>query len=327
MLMTRLTVTVLLSGMFALPSVAADDPEEREQLFDTLDRNKDGLLQSEEVNEGQRRAFERLIRVGDANDDGQLSRAEYLKASGPEDPVTLEQAGRGQAALRGGQQRFDVDHLFERADQDGDGKIALDDLPEPAQQRLLPLFERIGKEELTREDFARMRPMPARRPVSPDGQRPQMALMRVLDEDGDGQLSQSELARLTERFVRLDRNGDGQLSPGELIGFPAGAMGRDGGRQRPEPSSRPERPRRPDDSPEGDRARPESNDRQRFQRFGPTQTVRRFDTDGDAALSREEAPDRLSARFDRIDANGDDKITADELQRALEAGRRNTNRN
>lgn len=41
------------------------------------------------------------------------------------------------------------------------------------------------------------------------------------------------------------------------------------------------------------------------------------DTDGDAAISREEAKasmPRLAAEFDKVDANGDGKVTRDEMQ-------------
>ena len=330
-IMIRSTIITLLFGALLSWSVclADDEPANRELLFDRLDQNQDGLLKSEEIDDGQRRAFERLIRVGDADGDGQLTKAEYLAASRPEEPMPLQQAGRGQGGQRGGQGRLDVEQLFERADQDGDGKIALDDLPEPAQQRLLPLFERIGKDELTREDFARLRPMPGPRPSAGSNGRPdqrrQITLLRVLDADGNGMLSQSELARINERFSDLDRDADGQLGPGELIGFPAAGTARQGTGQRPDSPAQSQRPRRPGEAPDANRTRPES-DQRRSGRFGAGQTISRLDADGDGMLSRDEAPGRMAERFDRIDADGDGKISAGELQRAYGAARRNADR-
>jgi len=305
-------------------SLCADDSpaagSEQDDLFRTLDANGDGKITVDEVGEQQQRAFERLLRVSDENEDGSLTRKEFEAGFEPDDPVTLNEAGPGRPGMRGnrpqrpdidqlfervdtdgdgkialkdlpeplqmrlkalfdrlgkdeltredfnrqrspdaprGQPRFDIGRLFERADTDGDGKLALDELPEQMQERLQPLFERLGKEALTREDFGqfgrmrqRARPAEGQRP-SPrmregDGQRrPQMALMRLLDADGNGLLSQEELQQIAEKFSELDRDGDGQLGPGELIGFGQGRMAGDRQRGRDGDSNRPRRPQRP----------------------------------------------------------------------------------
>lgn len=44
-----------------------------------------------------------------------------------------------------------------------------------------------------------------------------------------------------------------------------------------------------------------------------TQLLKRMDTDSDGAISKTEAPERLQARFDTIDTNGDEKIDKQEL--------------
>ena len=138
----------------------ADEGPRPADLFPTLDANSDGTLSADEIGESQRSAFERLLRVGDADSDGRLTREEYLKAFEPEPAVGGNLPSRADAPARpqraGGADRPDVRRLFEMADRDGDGKVALSDLPEPAQQRLRPLYERLGKDELTREDVERM---------------------------------------------------------------------------------------------------------------------------------------------------------------------------
>jgi Ca2+-binding EF-hand superfamily protein len=45
---------------------------------------------------------------------------------------------------------------------------------------------------------------------------------------------------------------------------------------------------------------------------------KRFDTDQNGSLSKQEAPDRLQQRFDMLDANGDSSISRDEMQAAFE---------
>jgi Ca2+-binding EF-hand superfamily protein len=50
-------------------------------LFQRLDKNGDGVLAAEEIPEEQRRFFERMLRTGDANSDGKISREEFEAAS------------------------------------------------------------------------------------------------------------------------------------------------------------------------------------------------------------------------------------------------------
>ena len=113
------------------------------------------------------------------------------------------------------------------------------------------------------------------------------------DADRNGVLSRAEvqrrLPRLASRFDEIDRNRDGNLSPEELRAR-AGAGNRRGG------------------AGEG----------------GFAEHFRRADADGDGALTRaeaEEALPRLGAKFDRIDANRDERLTADELRRYFDARR------
>ena len=52
----------------------ARSAESRAALFDKLDANHDGQITSDEVPEESRRLFERLLRRGDKNGDGKLTR-------------------------------------------------------------------------------------------------------------------------------------------------------------------------------------------------------------------------------------------------------------
>jgi Ca2+-binding EF-hand superfamily protein len=119
----------------------------------------------------------------------------------------------------------------------------------------------------------------------------QQGRFAAADADRNGVLSRAEversLPRLAPRFDRLDRNRDGNLSPEELRAR-AGAGGGGAG--------------------EG----------------GFAEHFRRADADGDGALTRAEAEKalpRLGAKFDRIDADHDARLTPDELRRYFDARR------
>lgn len=312
----------LLTFLAARSNLPADEAPQPEELFRTLDANGDGTLSADEIGEPQRQAFERLLRVGDADKDGRLTREEYLKGFQPDPPAGVNPPGTGPGPGREGQprRRPDFDRLFEMADRDGDGRIALNDLPEAMRQRMQPVFERLGKEQLTREDFERLGrpspgqraagqpradhrrlferfdedgdgtltrdeiPVPLRRRFDPlferldkqeltrddftralrqqrlraDGDRrpgeavqpeggglPLRMLGRLLDADGDGQLTTAEIDSLSEKFAELDADGDGKLTGAELTGLTDRLVPRDGNRR---VAPRDGQPRRPDGS-------------------------------------------------------------------------------
>ena len=228
---------MLLAGV-----ASADDAVPKaNDLFQTLDANGDGKLVASEIGEAQQNAFKRLLRVGDADGNGELTKDEYLNGLKSTKPGTTDPQKADAGPPRGQKPGMDVDRLFERIDRDGDGKVALADLPERLQERLKPLFERLGKDELTKEDFATFRRLQGGRPgdgMRPPGDRPQMALIKLLDTDGNGMLSREELAKLADRFSELDHNSDGLLDGPELLGF-GGPPPRDGVRP----------PERPDGAP------------------------------------------------------------------------------
>jgi hypothetical protein len=61
--------------------------------------------------------------------------------------------------------------------------------------------------------------------------------------------------------------------------------------------------------------RPTDKRRGNKRRSGASELLRRFDKNQDNRITRDEAPDRLNSRFDRIDANGDGELTRQELAR------------
>lgn len=219
-----------------------DAKSEQAKIFDLLDKNSDGSITPDEIGEAQQQSFERLLRVGDKDNNGTLTRAEYTDALKPEAPATrTPQPADGR---RGGRRRFDPAAFFKRFDRDGDGKLKLSDLPERARPRLKPLFDRLGKDEITVEDLQRTR----RRPTAEQRRRFAERRFKRLDKDGNGKVEKSELTEQEQRrfrfvfarvqkdaftldeymdairrasnpqamFERFDRNKDGKLALSEL---------------------------------------------------------------------------------------------------------------
>lgn len=333
-----------------------------EELFRKLDQNGDHQLTREEIPEEQKRFFERQLRAGDKNQDGMLTLEEFVQASqttdSPRLPIAPLQGPGGRV-----REMSDPRQRFEMLDRNKDGKLALEELPEPLRERMQPLFDRMGKTELTaeeygriargfpgerpdpaeffnrldrnrdgkitkdelpmgappfltelfersgqeaisREEFAQMArrsfpggPMPPGNPSPGLSQPPMPRIFRMADADGDGRITKEELSRLAEKFAELDENSDGHLDPRELMGLPF-------------PLGSATLPNRPEGIPAGAPAG----------RGNPF--FAQMDRDGDGKISREEAPERLRANFERLDRNADGYLSPEEMRQAFERSNR-----
>ena len=175
----------------------------------------------------------------------------------------------------------DSDRKFRAADKDGDGTLSRDEFPAPA-----ALFDRLdldGDGKISREEAGRARGLAPNPSPAPPGIGPDR--LRTMDKDGDGRINRGEFAGPPALFDRLDVNKDGVIGPDD-----------NPNRERPRPGDRPA----PDSFPEDGR-------------------LKAMDKDGDHALSRDEfaGPPAL---FDRIDADGDGKITPREAARLRPPG-------
>lgn len=111
-----------------------------------------------------------------------------------------------------------------------------------------------------------------------------MPLMQVLDADGDGALSATEISNAPGALKKLDKNGDGRLDAEELRP-PMGGRGGPGG-------------------PGGGAASAAERVSQ----------MMAMDKNGDGKLAADELPERMQGLIARADANKDGSVTKAELE-------------
>lgn len=317
-------------AILSATSVFSQD-ENTADLFSQLDTNKDGTLEASEIPADKKRYFDRLVRTGDKNDDGQLSKSEFQAATSetadsPPAPATnlpnRPQGGRPSAFLDPGQ-------LFERFDANKDGSLTREEAPEFVGR----LFDQLGKDSLTLAEFRqaqqRREPLPGQpgqRPATgqpaAEGQRPNAnqnpdqgrineAFFKRLDTNGDGKLTAREGSEqmqpiLKAILLRLGRDSDGSISQ-EEFGRWALQYGRrsnnDPAEQTPQPVRSPERPNpgNPADMPANQPGQ-----------FEAPAFLRVLDRNQDGALDRDELAN-AARLMESLDGNNDGRLDAREL--------------
>ena len=107
-------------------------------------------------------------------------------------------------------------------------------------------------------------------------------LLATMDLDGDGVLAAEELVQAGDSLLQLDRDKDGEISADEL-----------------ESATRMTDESHP----------PRSSDNGRANRFG---TLERLDRNGDGKITKEEVPEPMQRRWDRMDRDGNGFLDQDE---------------
>jgi Ca2+-binding EF-hand superfamily protein len=292
-----------------------DDPQiAPDELFKKLDVNGDGKLTASEIPQEQRKFFERLLRIGDADKNGELTRAEFDHAlKQTEEPVTdISKVGN----LGGGppaRPNIDPKRIFQVLDKNKDGKLTRDEAS--GRPRILALFDRLGKDELTLEDISAA----LGKDGKPNGKKAKKRLamqaaetsegteaaskgteghslptiFRMLDTDHDGRLSSEELSKAGALFDQLDRNHDGFIDSKEFTS--SAPVGNSEGVTA---------------SP----ARPFKHVASFRNGQHMIQMIMKADADGDGKISEEEAPPQLKKHFSKIDTNGDGYLDRSELE-------------
>ncbi|MEP6915694.1 MAG: hypothetical protein ABJC89_08605 [Acidobacteriota bacterium] len=237
-------------GAAALVAVAAQQEQAPDRgpasrVAAAVDADHDGIISAAEI-----RASAAALKTLDSNGDGRISADELRPAFGPGGP--REQGpgrrGRGDEEGRGGASAATADELTDTLmgfDRNHDARLERAEVPE----RFQGLFDRAdGNKDglLTRDELKQSATASAQaddgggRRGGRDGGRfgrgpgGGMAdpLLRALDTDRDGALSEAEMAAAPGGIATLDANADGQLTGEEFRPGPPGGRDRsDGGRR------------------------------------------------------------------------------------------------
>lgn len=178
------------------------------EMFKRADKNSDGKISKDEVPEA---IWDRIGKL-DTNGDSAIS-PEEAKAGRPDGPGASGGPDKG----KGG-----PGEMLKRADQNGDGNISKDEVPEQAWDRLGKLDKDndgvVTKEELG-AGMAAMRDQGKGGSKGKGGseQGGPGAMFSKLDKDEDGKLSESEVpAELWGKLRKADTDADGLVSKEEM---------------------------------------------------------------------------------------------------------------
>ena len=232
-----------------------------------LDKDGDKAISQEEAGD----KWERMSQL-DKNGDGKVDGNEipqFGPGKGPGGP------GKGPG---GGE-------FFNRADKNQDGKLAQDEVPPEAWEKMSKA-DKDGDGAVTKEEL-----MAAwqGREGGPGKGGPGGDFFAQADKNQDGKLTQDEVpAQFWERLSKADKDGDGAVSKEELPPRPGGPGG-------------------PGKGPGGPGKGPGE----------PGAFFEKSDKDGDGKLSNEEVPAEMWEKISKADKDADGLVSKEELQKAF----------
>lgn len=263
---------------------AQNGESEPATIFKSLDANSDGTLTASEVGQEREKFFNRLVRIGDTNKDGKLTREEFLQAVNRKAPAV--RTGASRTGRFGGRTRSsDYRATFNRLDRNRNGKLSLAEIPQFSRPRFKLLFDGLQKTEITLDEYAKFSRFGGNRPGNPqDSQARAEALFNRIDTNNDGKVTLKETPQAMRRFIvpifrRAGKSDDGEMTKAEFLKAVNSGRTKFGGQN------------------------------------AARAILRQFDKNRDGVISKEEANGPIKQNFDRIDANKNGKLEASELAR------------
>ncbi len=129
------------------------------------------------------------------------------------------------------QQQPDPNAMFERLDQNADGVLTSEEVPEERQRFFDRMMQRADQNQdgkLTQEEFTASLNSSGGQRSMRGGRFNAERMFERFDSNGDGEITQDEIPQRAQRMMQMDQNGDGVLTREELSQGPPG--GRFGGR-------------------------------------------------------------------------------------------------
>jgi Ca2+-binding EF-hand superfamily protein len=202
-------------------------------------------------------------------------------------------------------------HMLEKMDTNGDGRISLDEYLAAATAR----FKGIDAQNKGSIDAADIASSPET--VKRDQHMAQFMIKR-LDTAGQGYVTQDEfLAAAKKRFARLDKEGDGRLTPDELTG-PRWSQHAHG---TPASAAASATPATASDTPANNRAQFAQKRAQFAQKHFDA-----LDANHDGVVTEDEYLAGATAQFKKLDVQGNGQLTAQSLASSPEALKRDEHR-
>ncbi len=266
--------------------------------------------------------------------------AQTVSAQQPERP-------QGQQAQRPQGGPADFIERIKGFDQNNDGKITKDEMPERMQamierldtnkdgaidnKELAALKDRLAQggqgQQGQRPQGQRPEGQQGQRPEGQQGQRPQFNPADIIkrvkesDKNNDGKITKDELPEQMQRmFPRIDTNQDGVIDREELAVMEQRMAQRAQGGQRPQgqPGQRPEgqRPQaQPGQRPEGQPGQRPQGQQGQGRGLPPLPVLQALDTNQDGEISAAEIANAVKA-LKSLDKDGNGKLTMEELMPA-----------
>ncbi|MFM2094130.1 MAG: hypothetical protein RIS70_1254 [Planctomycetota bacterium] len=217
-------------------------PERMRENMERIDTDRDGFVTVEELQS----AFRAMARS--RNEAGTPTERPGTPTERPSTPTERpstptpgrEQLGNDPAAERPNagapdrpapnaanpeQETRAIESMFDNRDENRDGKLTADEMPEANRamfERLRARFGTEGESSLTREQFVKaMRELRRSGQGNAGAPRPNQAapnflIFRALDTDRDGKLSAEEIDKAAEALRQFDANKDGSVTRDEL---------------------------------------------------------------------------------------------------------------